>query len=98
LSRKKRKINANNTGPSEIKSLTWKIKSVILLKNLNKGGKMEPYLTIAEIAEVLKVTPRTIDNWIKDDGLPYFSVKDGKGSVRRFLESDVRKWFENFQK
>lgn len=58
----------------------------------------EEYLTIDDIAKIFKVTKRTIENWIKEDGLPYFSVKAGKGSHRRFIESDVRRWFESCNK
>jgi excisionase family DNA binding protein len=59
---------------------------------------MENYLTINEVAELLKVSVRTVNNWTKNKKMPYISIEGKKGSPRRFLESEVREWFEGFNK
>ena len=46
---------------------------------------MSEYLTIKETAELLKVTRRTVQRWIKDEKLP--SIKIG-GTVR-ILKTDI---------
>ena len=45
------------------------------------------YLTIKEIAEVYKVSIKTIRNWLKKD-MPVTRV----GNVLRFKVTDVEKW------
>ena len=45
------------------------------------------YLTIKEVAEVLKVTEKTVKNWIKNNKIHYKKV----GGTVRIPESEVMK-------
>lgn len=51
------------------------------------------YLTIKELAKILKVTPRTIQNWI-DAGLPVIRIQ----GVLRFKLNEIEKWIEERRK
>ena len=37
----------------------------------------EEYLTVLEVAKLLKLNPQTVRNWIDDGQLPAFRVVDG---------------------
>lgn len=56
---------------------------------------MEKYLTIEEVANMFQVSKRTVENWIENKKLPCIRVEKTSGSPRRFIESDVRDWFES---
>ena len=57
---------------------------------------MDQFLTVAEIAELLKVNPQTVRNWIDRRELPAVPVGQRRVRVRqsdldRFLEAGTRK-------
>lgn len=56
----------------------------------NKHRFMDQYLVGDEVAELLRVTPRTIRNWKEEGVLPYASV----GRRTYFRLSDLEKLFE----
>lgn len=47
-------------------------------------------LTVKEIAQVLTVSPATVNKWMKHSKLPYLKL----GKAVRFLEKDVLAWVE----
>jgi excisionase family DNA binding protein len=68
--------------------------SNLLLGNAptNLGQPKEPpiYLTLKEVAELLKVKPRTIYAWVSDNRIPF----ERKGSLLRFRLDAVLAWNE----
>ena len=68
--------------------------SNLLLGNAptNFGQPKEPpiYLTLKEVAELLKVKPRTIYAWVSDNRIPF----ERKGSLLRFRLDAVLAWNE----
>lgn len=52
---------------------------------------MDKFLTIAEVAERLKLTPQTIYKMIKDKALPAIRV----GSQWRIPEERIQQWIES---
>lgn len=46
-------------------------------------------LTIAEVADILRVSPKTIYNWVYRRMIP--SIKIGRGLLR-FRREDLRRW------
>lgn len=50
---------------------------------------MKTYLTIEEVAESLQVNPRTVQNWIKEKGLPVSRI----GRLTRIDPVELDKWF-----
>ena len=48
------------------------------------------YLTLKEVAELLKVKPRTIYAWVSDNRIPF----ERKGSLLRFRLDAVLAWNE----
>lgn len=65
---------------------------------LSKGKIMEDYVNIERICEMLGVTRQTVYKWVSEKGLPAIKLDQSKGAPLRFKESDVRNWFESFQK
>ncbi len=53
---------------------------------------MPEYLTRAEVARLLKVTPQTVDNWVKTGRLPT-PLKISPKAIR-FVAADVREAVE----
>lgn len=45
------------------------------------------YITLTELAQVLKLSRSTIDRWRKE-GMPFYKVGNGV----RFIEEDVHAW------
>ena len=68
--------------------------SNVLLGNVptNLAQTKEPptYLTLKEVAELLKVKPRTIYAWVSDNRIPF----ERKGSLLRFRLDAVVAWNE----
>lgn len=68
--------------------------SNLLLGNaqMNLGQPKEPptYLTLKEVAELLKVKPRTVYAWVSDNRIPF----ERKGSLLRFRLDAVVAWNE----
>lgn len=48
------------------------------------------YLTLKEVAELLKVKPRTVYAWVSDNRIPF----ERKGSLLRFRFDAVLAWNE----
>ena len=48
-------------------------------------------MTLAEVAEYLKIAERTAYGWVKEGKLPGFKL----GNAWRFDKSDIRKWVQD---
>ena len=55
-----------------------------------KATELPIYLTLKEVAELLKVKPRTIYAWVSDKRIPY----ERKGSLLRFRLDAILAWNE----
>jgi putative molybdopterin biosynthesis protein len=55
-----------------------------------KTEELPIYLTLKEVAELLKVKPRTIYAWVSDKRIPY----ERKGSLLRFRLDAILAWNE----
>lgn len=54
-------------------------------------AQLQPtYLTLKEVAELLKVKPRTVYAWVSDNRIPF----ERKGSLLRFRLDAVVAWNE----
>ena len=58
--------------------------------NLVQAKEPPIYLTLKEVAEMLKVKPRTIYAWVSDNRIPF----ERKGSLLRFRLDAVVAWNE----
>jgi excisionase family DNA binding protein len=58
--------------------------------NLVQGVEPPIYLTLKEVAELLKVKPRTVYAWVSDNRIPF----ERKGSLLRFRLDAVVAWNE----
>ena len=58
--------------------------------NLVQAKEAPIYLTLKEVAELLKVKPRTIYAWVSDNRIPF----ERKGSLLRFRLDAVVAWNE----
>jgi excisionase family DNA binding protein len=58
--------------------------------NLAQAKEPPIYLTLKEVAELLKVKPRTIYAWVSDNRIPF----ERKGSLLRFRLDAVLAWNE----
>ena len=58
--------------------------------NSEKAKELPIYLTLKEVAELLKVKPRTIYAWVSDKRIPY----ERKGSLLRFRLDAILAWHE----
>ena len=58
--------------------------------NLVQTKELPIYLTLKEVAELLKVKPRTIYAWVSDKRIPY----ERKGSLLRFRLDAILPWNE----
>ena len=58
--------------------------------NLAQAKERPIYLTLKEVAELLKVKPRTIYAWVSDNRIPF----ERKGSLLRFRLDAVVAWNE----
>ena len=58
--------------------------------NINEAKELPIYLTLREVAELLKVKPRTIYAWVSDKRIPY----ERKGSLLRFRLDAIVAWNE----
>ena len=48
------------------------------------------YLTVAEVAKILRVTTRTVHTYLHTDGLPYKKV----GKYNLIAKDDLSKWIQ----
>jgi len=58
--------------------------------NLVQSQLPPTYLTLKEVAELLKVKPRTVYAWVSDNRIPF----ERKGSLLRFRLDSVVAWNE----
>ena len=58
--------------------------------DLNPTNEFPTYLTLKEVAELLKVKPRTVYAWVSDRRIPY----ERKGGLLRFRLNAVLAWNE----
>ena len=58
--------------------------------NLAQAKEKPIYLTLKEVAELLKVKPRTVYSWVSDNRIPF----ERKGSLLRFRLDAVVAWNE----
>ena len=58
--------------------------------NLVQAQVPPTYLTLKEVAELLKVKPRTVYAWVSDNRIPF----ERKGSLLRFRLDAVIAWNE----
>jgi putative molybdopterin biosynthesis protein len=58
--------------------------------NIKEAKELPIYLTLREVAELLKVKPRTIYAWVSDKRIPY----ERKGSLLRFRLDAIVAWNE----
>ena len=58
--------------------------------NLVQSQLPPTYLTLKEVAELLKVKPRTVYAWVSDNRIPF----ERKGSLLRFRLDAVVAWNE----
>jgi excisionase family DNA binding protein len=58
--------------------------------NVVQAKELPIYLTLKEVAELLKVKPRTIYAWVSDKRIPY----ERKGSLLRFRLDAILAWNE----
>jgi excisionase family DNA binding protein len=54
------------------------------------GGGMETYLTIAELAEYIKLSEQTVRRYVLNKTVPYRKIH----KVIRFLVSEIEKWID----
>lgn len=58
--------------------------------NIKEAKELPIYLTLKEVAELLKVKPRTIYAWVSDKRIP----DERKGSLLRFRLDAIVAWNE----
>ena len=64
------------------------------MEECDKCGKPGGLMTLAEVAEYLKIAERTAYGWVKAGTLPGFKV----GNAWRFERSDIEKWVQEQKK
>ena len=58
--------------------------------DVNSSSEFPIYLTLKEVADLLKVKPRTVYAWVSDRKIPY----ERKGGLLRFRLDAVLAWNE----
>jgi excisionase family DNA binding protein len=58
--------------------------------NIKEAKEFPIYLTLKEVAQLLKVKPRTIYAWVSDKRIPY----ERKGGLLRFRLEAILAWNE----
>ena len=58
--------------------------------NIKEARELPIYLTLKEVAQLLKVKPRTIYAWVSDKRIPY----ERKGGLLRFRLEAILAWNE----
>ncbi len=58
--------------------------------NIKEAKELPIYLTLKEVAQLLKVKPRTIYAWVSDKRIPY----ERKGGLLRFRLEAILAWHE----
>jgi len=58
--------------------------------NLAHANRAPIYLTLKEVAQLLKVKPRTVYSWVSDNRIPF----ERKGSLLRFRLDAIVAWNE----
>ncbi len=57
---------------------------------MKRNDELPTYLTLKEVAELLKVKPRTVYSWVSANRVPY----ERKGGLLRFRLDAVVNWNE----
>lgn len=52
----------------------------------------DPLMTVPEVAEFLRVAPRTVREWAQTGRLPSIRIGEGRGCVRRFERTKIEAW------
>ena len=65
-------------------------KKLEILKPERKIDPDETVMDLHEVANMLKVSPRTVQKWMRRNDFPYYKI----GKVLRFLKSEVLEWFK----
>ena len=55
---------------------------------VHRQKKPEDYYTVAEVAEILRVTTRTVHTYLHKDGLPYSKA----GKINLIKKDDLSAW------
>lgn len=58
--------------------------------SIKRADELPIYLTLKEVAELLKVKPRTVYAWVSDGRIPY----ERKGGLLRFRLDAIVAWHE----
>ncbi|HKZ00897.1 MAG TPA: helix-turn-helix domain-containing protein [Pyrinomonadaceae bacterium] len=58
--------------------------------NIKQAKELPIYLTLKDVAELLKVKPRTIYAWVSDKRIPF----ERKGGLLRFRLNEILTWNE----
>jgi excisionase family DNA binding protein len=56
----------------------------------NREDEMEPYLTIREVAGILRLSEQTIQRYVLKREIPYLKIR----KVIRFRPADIEEWAE----
>ena len=62
-------------------------------KKEEKQQRTQDILTKREVAEFLRISPRTVDYWREHYGMPCRKM----GGVVRFNRAEVERWFQDFK-
>jgi excisionase family DNA binding protein len=54
------------------------------------------FLTKKDVAEMLKVHPKTVERWLKQGELKYFKLGKGKTSLIRISKEEVDKFIQKY--
>ena len=57
------------------------VRSFLVFENLD-------FLTVVELADKLKLKPKTLYNWVSAELIPYVKI----GRLVRFVPSEIEKW------
>ena len=56
------------------------------------------FLTIEEVAKLFKVSKRTIQRWLKDNGLKAYKFGVGKTATLRIEKSEIEKFIKKHRR
>lgn len=55
-------------------------------------SKLEPLLTVADVASILQVSEETIRKYVRMEVIPYVKLTPGRMSAVRFREESLEEW------
>ena len=59
-----------------------------LLTEVARRAAWPQYITADQLAELLQISPRTVQDWVSEERIPYHKA----GSQTRFLISEIVQW------